>query len=85
MRPIGSVCGVPDPRSRSLCCTPLLALAWVAAAGVLTFRTASVFTVACNGFFSVYFGLFLSVSLFAKVHLFSSRVEPPVDDVLSAA
>jgi len=65
--------------------TPLLALAWVAAAGVLTFRTASVFTVACNGFFSVYFGLFLSVSLFAKVHLFSSRVEPPVDDVLSAA
>jgi len=67
--------------------TPLLALAWVAAAGVLTFRTASpsVFTIACNGFFSVYFGLFLSVSLFAKVHLFSSRVEPPVDDVLSAA
>ena len=65
--------------------TPLLALAWVAAAGVLTFRTASVFTVACNGFFSVYFGLFLSLSLFAKVHLFSSRVEPPVDDVLSAA
>ena len=65
--------------------TPLLALAWVAAAGVLTFRTATVFTVACNGFFSVYFGLFLSLSLFAKVHLFSSRVEPPVDDVLSAA
>merc|ERR1719364_408429 len=38
--------------------TPLLALGWLGAAGVLTFRDSAGFSVAGNGFFAVYVGLF---------------------------
>jgi len=67
--------------------TPLLALGWLGAAGVLTFRdSAPGFSVAGNGFFAVYVGLFLSFALVGKVHLSPARDDPPAADaVISAA
>ena len=63
--------------------TPLLALGWLGAAGVLTFRDSAGFSVAGNGFFAVYVGLFLSFALVGKVHLSPARDDPPA--VISAA
>jgi len=57
--------------------TPLLALGWLGAAGVLTFRDSAGFSVAGNGFFAVYVGLFLSFALVGKVHLSPARDDPP--------
>ena len=66
--------------------TPLLALGWLGAAGVLTFRDSAGFSVAGNGFFAVYVGLFLSFALVGKVHLSPARDDPPAADaVISAA
>jgi len=67
--------------------TPLLALGWVAAAGVLTFREPSAIglAVAGNGFFAVYIGLFLSFALVVKVHFSPARNHPADDDATSAA
>ena len=67
--------------------TPLLALGWLGAAGVLTFRdSVPGFSVAGNGFFAVYVGLFLSFALVGKVHLSPARDDPPAADaVISAA
>ena len=68
--------------------TPLLALGWLGAAGVLTFRDSATdgFSVAGNGFFAVYVGLFLSFALVGKVHLSPARDDPPAADaVISAA
>ena len=66
--------------------TPLLALGWLGAAGVLTFRDSAGFSVAGNGFFAVYVGLFLSFALVGKVHPSPALDAPPAADaVISAA